>query len=408
MESKISFLRSNYTSMIVVAFLLFLDFLLLLQMSSTLSIGYYEALTLYKESGIVSFIIKTSFELFGQSDFTLRLPFMVLHLLSGTFLYLYSLKVFKRREDALLSFMLFLLLPGVNSSALLVSEASIVIFFLIFYLYLYKTNSTLSFMLLPLMLILDNSFWPLFLSLFFYGVCKKDRALLLGGLIMFGLSTYIHGIDTGGYPRSYFLDSIGGYAAVLSPLLFLYFVYAIYRTLIKEKKNMLWFVVFIPFVIALILSVRQKLDFETFGPYAVIATPMLVGVFMSGYRVRLKEFRGRYRKLFYVVLGFLLLSFIAMPLNRYLYVIYEKPSKHFAYNYQVVKELSDELKNMGINSVLSDDESLLLRLKFYGIDAGGNWWIDRGECKNRGKEVSILYSGITVDTFCVTKVHINR
>jgi hypothetical protein len=374
-------------------------------MGSTLSIGYYEALVLYKESSIVSFIAKTSLELFGHSDFALRLPFMVLHLLSGLFLYLYSLKVLRRKEDALLALILFLLLPGVNSSALLVNEASIVIFLILFYLYLYKENQTLSFMILPVMLLADNSFWPLFLSIFFYGVYKNDRSLLLGGLIMFGFSTYMHGIDTGGYPRSYFLDSIGGYAAVLSPFVFLYFIYTVYRSLIKEKKEMLWFVVFIPFMIALVLSVRQKLDFETFGPYAVVATPMLVGAFMHGYRVRLKEFRGRYRRLLYIALTFLLLSFMAMPLNRYLYPLYENPTKHFAYNYQVVKQLSQKLKEMGIDSVRSGDDRLALRLKFYGIGNSQEWQIKVGRCKTKGKEVSILYSGVTIDTYCVTKIN---
>jgi hypothetical protein len=45
----------------------------------------------------------------------------------------------------------------------------------------------------------------------------------------------MYSFDTGGKPKGYFLDALGVYAAIFSPLLFLYFIYSMYRILIKEE-----------------------------------------------------------------------------------------------------------------------------------------------------------------------------
>jgi len=388
--------------------LLTLNFLLLYYLSSTLSIGGYEAKMLQTNDKLSALLANTSLELLRNDDFALRLPFMILHILSALLIYLFSLRFLAKKEDALGALFLFIIIPGVNSSALLINEASIALFFTLLFLYLYETKRLYSLLLLPLLAILGGSFWPLFLALFAYGVYAKKGAELTLGALLFGLNMYIYGFDVSGIPKGYFLDSLGGFSAVLSPPLFLFFLYALYRILIKEQKPLIWFVVFVPFIIALLLSLRQKIDFEVFGSYLVISVPILVKVFMNGYRVRLPQFRLKYKTMLILTLVVLIATMLSAVFSKQLYILYDNPKKHFAYNYQVAKELAKKLKEMGVNGITSDDGELVLRLGFYGIREGDEYMVSQksNKCEPLScKKVSILYSGVQVATFYVTKLN---
>lgn len=385
-----------------------MNFILLYYLVSTLSIGGYEAQMIQENGKLSALLSNLSLGLFGSSDFALRLPFIVLHFLSALLLYLFSLRFLAKKDDALLALFIFVVTPGVNSSALLVNEASIALFFTLLFLYLYETNRIYALLILSLSALLNGSFWPLFLSVFTYGVYAKRGIELSLGALLFGVNMYIYGFNLGGIPKGYFLDSLGGFSAVLSPLLFLFFLYAIYRILIKEKKPLIWFVVFIPFIIALLLSLRQKIDFEIFGPYLVISIPLLVKVFMNGYRVRLPQFRARYKTIFILALSMLLLTMLSAMFSKQLYMLYDNPKKHFAYNYQVAKELAEKMKKMGVGGIRSDDKELVLRLGFYGINSGNDYFISEKDYKcvpDSCKKVSILYSGVEVASFYVTKLN---
>ena len=92
--------------------------------------------------------------LFGQNDYALRLPFVLFYIGSAILLYLLTDNYFRLERDRFISIFIFMLLPGVNSAALLVNESIIVIFGTLLYLYLYKIRKKENYLLLFLLITL--------------------------------------------------------------------------------------------------------------------------------------------------------------------------------------------------------------------------------------------------------------
>ena len=241
-----------------------------------------------------------------------------------------------------------MILPGVNSAALLINESIIVLFCILSYLYLYKVNQKEYYILLVLFLFIDNSFAILFLALFFYSLKKKDNTLLIVSLVLFGISMSIYGFEVGGRPRGYFIDTFGAYATIFSPLLYLYFIYSLYRVGLKWDKDLYWYISITALVLSLIFSLRQKIPISDFAPFIVVAIPIMVKLYMHSIRVRLKEFRQRHYIIASIALFLLVINFLVFVFNKYLYLFISKPQKHFAYNYHIAKELAKKLNELGI------------------------------------------------------------
>ncbi len=377
--------------------------LFLLYGVQTLSISYSEALIYFNDHSILHYLVRISTALFGQNDFGLRLPFISLHILSVILLYKVSKTYLKRKSDRVFAVIVYLLLPGTNSAALLVNPAEIVIFLTLLFIYFYKSKSYfISYILLFLALFVDNSFSILYLSLLFYALYKKDNRLLVISLTLFGLSMYIWGFDTGGKPKNYFVETLALYSAIFSPLVFLYFFYTEYRILIKEEKNILWFISFVAFLFSLLLSFRQKVMLEDFAPFAIIATPLMVRTFLSSYRVRIPELRFWHKFLFLVVIATLILNFTAIYFNKFFYLLLSNPQKHFTYRYDFAKEVAKKLKELHIKRINVLDDRFALRLKFYGIKSGGKYLLSKNS-KNVLQSVTISYYKKPVFTIYVTK-----
>jgi hypothetical protein len=66
---------------------------------------------------------------------SLRMPMIIIHLLSVIMLFLVSKTYLVRDSDRLWLIAIFILLPGINSAALLVDNTSIVILLLFIYVY---------------------------------------------------------------------------------------------------------------------------------------------------------------------------------------------------------------------------------------------------------------------------------
>lgn len=214
----------------------------------------------------------------------------------------------------------------------------------------------------------------------------------------------MYGFDTGGKPKGYFLDALGVYAAIFSPLLFLYFVYSMYRILIKEEKNLLWYISFGALVASLLMSMRQKLALEDFAPFVVIAIPLMVKIFFNSYRVRLPIHRKYHNITFGVVLTLLVLNLSFTFVNKPLYHFLKKADDHFAYNYHIAKDLALALTEKGIVNINTEDEKLALRLKFYGIQSGGIHQLYVSNYKNEDLEkIDIKYFGKIIETFYINK-----
>lgn len=371
--------------------------------TNSISISANEAQIFFYSNSIVHYISHIFMGVLGQNDLALRLPFIIFHIFSLFLIYKISKLFLKRRTDRILSVIIFALLPGINSAALLVNSASIVIFLTLLFVYLYMCNyKLLSYLILLFSLFVDNSFSILYLSLIFFAVSKKDNRLLIFSVILFGLSMYMYGFDDGGKPRGYFLDTFGVYSAIFSPFLFLYYIYTLYRILIKEEKNLLWYISFIAFALSLLLSLRQRVHIEDFAPFATLATPLMVRVFFNSYRVRLPEFRKWHRAVAIFVISFLFVNTFFTFINKPLYLLFENPKRHFAYKYNIAKDLAQALNKQGIKNINTADKYLALRLKFYGINSGGDKILTQNRYgKKRQKEIQIKYYGKIVARFFI-------
>jgi len=373
--------------------LLIFHFSILLIIGDSFSISYKEAVLYYGDSktSILTYITQFSTAIIGQNDLALRLPFILFYIGSSILLYLLTDDYFRSKWDRLIALSIFMILPGVNSAALLVNESIIVIFCTLLYLYLYKISEKEHYILLVLFLFIDNSFAVLFLALFLYSLKKKDNILLVVSLILFGISMSMYGFEMGGRPRGYFLDTFGVYATIFSPLLFLYFFYSLYRVGLKHEKDMYWYIAISSLGLSLIFSLRQKIDIEDFAPFVVIAIPIMVKLFMHSLRVRLREFRQVHYAIASVSLFLLLVNFALFSINKYIYLLIENPKKHFAHDFHIAKELSQSLNKLGISEVSTNDTEMALRLKFYGINNGKKYYITDGKTEIVDKNIVIKY-----------------
>lgn len=371
----------------------FLTFVLLFKASTSLSISYKEALNVFVNNSVLSLITNTSIYFFGQNDLALRLPFILFYILSVILMYKITENYFKYEKDRYISIVIFMILPGVLSASLLVNSAIVIIFFTLLYLYYYKKYNEHSYFLLLLFLFIDNSFAILYLALFFYSLKNQDKKLLYVSLILFTLSMYIYGFSTDGKPRGFLVDTFAIYATVFSPFLFIYFLYSIYRAGIKDEKTLTWYISMTALVLSLLFSFRQRIYIEDFAPYVVISLPFMLKTFFSAYRVRLKEFRTNYNILAVLVVFMLSINVILTFLNKPLYLILPNPNKHFVYQYHFVKELSQELSKRGITSITTEDEELALRLKFYNIEKGDDYFLTLKNYNYPSEKISIKYYG---------------
>ncbi|MGP1486143.1 MAG: hypothetical protein ACTTJC_08730 [Campylobacter sp.] len=345
------------------------DLLFLLYYIKNISISYHEADIFYHSFKISGILSRFFVSIFGQNDYILRLPFLILHILNVIFLYKISKFIIKRKFDRIVSVLIFILLPSVMASAILVNDAGVIMFFVLLSIYFYK-NGNLNFFYATLFILpfISGSFLIYFLSIFAFGIYKKDAKLSWIAGLLCCACFYFYGFEASGKPRGYFLDTISIFAISFSPFIFIYFVYTIYRIWIKKSKDLLWFVCMISFLLCLVLSIRQKPVLEDFLPFCVLVTPLMVRSFFSSYRVRLPVFRRSYKILAAFSVAPLIVGFCALLLSDQIYKFISDPTIHFAYKYGVVKELACELKGQNINKISTSDERLALRLKFYGIE----------------------------------------
>ena len=373
----------------------------LLFVANTLSISYKEALNVFVNTSVLTYITNISLYIFGQNDIALRLPFIIFYILSVLLMYKLTDKYFKKESDRFISICIFMLLPGVLSASLLVNSAILVTSLTLLYLYYYKLTNKHSYLLLCIYVFIDNSFAILYLALFFYSLKDvksieeakdKKNILLWISLVLFILSMYIYGFATAGKPRGFFLDTFAIYATIFSPLLFIYFFYSIYRIGFKEKeKSLTWYISTTALLLSFLFSFRQRVYIEDFAPYVVISLPFMLKIFFHSYRVRLKEFRKNHNIAVVLVLFMLFLNVLLTIVNKPLYMFLPNPEKHFVYKYHFIKELAGEMKKNKINFISSDDKELLLRLRFYGIVQGDKHFISLNEFSGYEKKMTVSY-----------------
>lgn len=364
-------------------------FILLIFIANSLDISYNESLNYFNNFNELTILTHFSTSIFGESNIALRLPFIVLYILSAILFYKVSNFYIQRNRDQFISLAIFMILPGVLSAALLVNTSIIVIFFTLLYIYLYEKRQKHCYLLLVLFLFLDNSFAIFFISLFFYSLKQKDNTLLVISLALFGLSMQLYGFDSGGKPKGYFLETLAIYASIFSPLVFFYFLYTIYRAGTRGKLDLLWYISATTLVFSLLLSFRQNLDIEEFAPFVVIAIPIMIRTFLNSYRVRLPQFRTKHKIGINIVMVTLIINSTILLFNKPIYLYLENPKKHFANDYHFAKDIANKLKELNIHTIESFDKKLLQRLNFYGIAKGGNQYIFKYKPNKFDHEIKI-------------------
>ncbi len=377
----------------------------LLYASNTMSIGYKEALIFFDQTNLLHYIVKFSTSLFGQNDIALRLPFIFFYSLSSILLYKITQKYFKNRFDQFISVSIFMLLPGVLSSALMVNESIIVIFCVLLYLYLYEQNKKHNYILLILFLFIDNSFAIFYLALFFFSLKEKNNVLLVLTLVLFASSMYLYGFDTHGRPQGYFLDILGIYASIFSPFIFIYFFYTQYRGAIRGTKNIYWYITITALGFSLLLSFRQKIYIEDFAPYVVISIPFMVRLFLHSLRVRLPRFQKKHLNIAYASLFVLVTSSLVLLYHMPVYLLLDRPQKHFAYKFHHAKQIAQYLKQLNIDNVYSSDYRLIKRLEFYGIHKGYDYFITTKPHNSYTTHFKIAYNQYKLIEIFVTKLN---
>ncbi len=384
--------------------LLGINTLILVLQIKGLSISYNEAKILYGDSSLLRSIINFSLNLFGHNDYALRLPMILLHLVSGFLLYAISRYYVTRENDRLWIILIYILLPGVTSAALVVDNAGLVIASLFLFTYTYLRFEKYAIGLLPLLLFVNPAFAYLFFAVALYGIYRKNYLFISLGSFLLIISLRLYGIHVGGLPEGRFLDALGVYAAIFSPIVFLYLFYVLYRRFFAKEWDLIWMIASSAFLASLLLSFRQKVEVQTFAPFLLLALPLAAQTFLYTYRIRLREFRGRYRILFYSAFSILIINVLAVFFNQWFYRFISKPTNHFAYPMHVAKELSSVLHQDHIECIDAGDEKLQLRLRFYGITHCQSYRLEK-QINKEGKKVTISYINIPAYKIYVTKIN---
>jgi hypothetical protein len=253
--------------------------------------------------------------------------------------------------------------------------------------------------------IMDVGFVYLFLGLSLYYFFNKKYKDSLYNISLFFLSSYLYGFDIYGFPRGHFLDTIGIYAAIFNPIIFLYIFYVLYRRYLINKKDKLWYIASTALLFSLLVSFRQRIEIEHFAPYLIIALPLAAQTFVSSYRVRLKEHRKGYRTIFVISFILLIANTLIVFFNKDLYLILDNPKKNFAYNMHIAKDLAKALKAEGYNCV-DTNEKMQKRLRFYSINrCEENRLEELPYDSKEDADVTIRYKNKTLYKATVTKLN---
>ncbi len=348
--------------------IVFVYVLAIFYISTTTPITPHEAKLLFTSSDIVNY-----FMVLGQSIVSgfigFRIFFIFFGFLSIILFYHLSKYYFINKNDAYTSTVIFMLLPGIITGTVMSNIAIIVLPFVLLFVLLYEKKY---FIFLPFIMLIiffiHNASIIFFIALFIYSLNHKDKKLLVLSVFFLSISFIMQrGIDIGGRPLGHFIDIFGQYAALFSPLVFLYFFYTLYRIFLREEKTLLWYISFTALAFSLLLSIRQRIHISDFAPYVTISIILMLNVFNNSLRVRLPQFKKKYNLGFNIIIFSLVLSAIIIFMHQLIFYINNKPKKYFANRIYEPYNLSKELKLKKINCYDSKSSREQYQLMYYNI-----------------------------------------
>ena len=281
---------------------------------------------------------------------------------------------FTRRSDRRFAFFLYLMLPGVIASGALLNEATYAFTMVLLFLTGYRRQ--IFWLQLPALILLlptPTAAFAFYAMLGLYGYRKGEYRLVTVGLLFLFLSFLLGGYDFSGRPRGHFLELLGVYAALFSPLFFIYYFYSLYRVSLEGPRDIYWYIASGAMVISILLSVRQQVLIVDFSPYLLAGAMIPVAVYFRSLRVRMRSFQRPYRLAGGVVIATMILSALALFLHRPLYRILGSPRGFFAAPLYRPYDLAEKLKQEGKTCYPHLGKRYEPVMKFYGLRP----------CKNR-------------------------
>lgn len=337
-------------------------------LAATTPISPHEAKTLYLNDTIVALLMRWGQ---GISDtfLGLRLFFLFAGFLSISLFYQLSKRAFARPEDTYFVTFIFMLLPGILTGTTLANIAIIVLPVVLLFVLMHEKGYF--WILPPLMLVLffiHEASIIFFIAVLLYAIAYNEKRLAIVSSAFVLVCIYLaKGIVIGGRPSGHFLEIFGLYATLFSPFVFLYFFYALYRILLKGKKNLLWYISFSALVFSLLLSIRQKIHITDFAPYVMIAVPLMVSVLNQSMRVRLPQFQKPYKRGAYFVVCTLILSAMVIITHKISYYQSGMHERHFAKRIYAPYDKVQELKAEGIECYDAQGRSESYQFQYYNM-----------------------------------------
>ncbi|MEA2047034.1 MAG: hypothetical protein U9O64_01155 [Campylobacterota bacterium] len=339
-----------------------------LYLAITTPISPHEAKIFYTSDNLLSILMHQG-DTFLGGFIGLRFFFILSGFLTILLFYALSRGHFDTREDAYLATVLFMFLPGILTASTLVNIAILVLPLVLLFVLMYERGK---FWILPLIMLalffIHEASIIFFVALLLYALVYKDKKLgISSAAFLIAFIFLSKGIKIGGGPSGHFIEIFGLYASVFSPLLFLFFFYAMYRILLREKKSLLWYISFTALAFSLLLSIRQRIHITDFAPYVMISVILMLDVFNRSVRVRLPEFQKQYKRAFYTVIFFLGVSASIIILHQITYTLSSNSDKHFAKRIYGPYLLAKRLKEDKVPCYKGARGRERYQLRYYGI-----------------------------------------
>ncbi len=340
----------------------------IIYLAITLPIGTHEAVIFYTDESILKSLTHIAKGWFNNGlDF--RLPFLLLGFLNIFLFFIMSKSYFEKEEDSFFATTIFALLPGIITSAILVNIAVLVITLVMaFLIFNAKKLVWLQAGVAILLLYIHDASIIFFISIAIFSAFNRDRVLFVIASLLIAISfLYFNTLEVGGHPHGEFLELFALYMALFSPLVFIYFFYALYRICLREKKDILWYLAFTSFILSILLSLRQQVIMTDFAPYVIVAVVLMVLMYQKTLNVRLPLFQKKYKIGFKIVMTSLVISAFIILLHKPLFRLYTDKTKHFAYGFYEPYWQSMELKEIQEPCYIAKNKKVQFQLKYYGI-----------------------------------------
>jgi hypothetical protein len=353
---------------------LFYSFLLiytiaLVYLASMIPIGSHEATVYYSDTKILYYLTHLFNGVFGNSlDF--RFPFLVFGLINIPLFFIMSRLYFFEKEEGYFATMVFALLPGIITSAVLVNIAVVVITFVLGFILFYEKKKIFwQGVTMVALLLIHNASIIFFIALAIFSAFRRDRVLFAISIILTAISLlYFNELTIGGRPKGEFLELFGLYIALFSPLVFIYFFYATYRIWLREKKDILWYISFTAFILSILLSLRQQVIMTDFAPYVIVSVIFMIVTYEKTLKIRLPQFQKWYKRGFSLVLLSLFLSSFVILFHKSFFYLLDDKTKHFAYDFYEPYWKVKELNEIEQDCYTARNKKVQYQFKYYGVD----------------------------------------